>query len=246
MASAKKSGKKHNEEDFESFVRESLAKISDNIEGIRKTQSNLFNEVNELKTKVSRNYESLGLLNKQFESLNLKYEKLNGSVFENSERIDDVEDRLSTNKDSIEGLQTKLNEYKERCLHLERYSRDFNLRFLNIPEEPEEDCVDKLQNILYDILGYQANIENAHRTGRRRPGKPRHIIAKFLYRTERRKVFTNRKNLGDNVWIIEDMIKEDVDKKKLYQDLMKKAYLEGKKPRFHHGNLYIDGILHKD
>ena len=95
----------------------------------------------------------------------MKYEKLNGSVFENSEKIDDAEDRLSTNKDSIEELQTKLNEYKERCFHLERYSRDFNLRFLNIPEEPEEDSVKKLQNILYDLLGYPANIENAYWTG---------------------------------------------------------------------------------
>ena len=190
MASGKKSGKKHIEEDFEAFVRESLGN-SVNIEEIRKTQANLVSEVTELKTKVTRNNESLGL--------------------------------PSTNKDSIEELQIKLNEYKERCLHLERYSRDFNLRFLNIPEEQEEDCVEKLQNILYDTLGYQANIENAHRTGRRRSGKPRHIIAKFLYRPERRKVFTKRKILGENVWIIEDMIKEDVDKKKLYQDLIKKA-----------------------
>ena len=156
----------------------------------------MFSEVTDLKTKVARNNESLGLLNKRFESLNLKYEKLNGSVFENSERIDDIEDRLSTNKDSVEELQIKLNEYKERCIQLERYSKDFNLRFLNVLEEPEEDCVEKLQNILYDILGYQANIENAHRTGRRRSGKPRHIIAKFLYKPERRKVFTNRKKLG--------------------------------------------------
>ena len=87
MASAKKTGKKHNEEDFESFVRESLAKISENIEVIRKMQSNLLNEVNELKTKVSRNNESLGLLNNKFESLNLKYEKRNGSLFENSEKL---------------------------------------------------------------------------------------------------------------------------------------------------------------
>ena len=36
MASAKTSGKKHNEEDFESFIAESLEKITDNIEVIRK------------------------------------------------------------------------------------------------------------------------------------------------------------------------------------------------------------------
>ena len=26
---------------------------------------------------------------------------------------------------------------------------------------------------------------------------------------------------------------------------MKQAYDEGKKPRFHHSNLYIDGVLYK-
>ena len=41
------------------------------------------------------------------------------------------------------------------------------------------------------------------------------------------------------------MIKEDFNKKNLYQDLMKKAYLNGKKPRFHHGSLYIDGVLQR-
>ena len=61
MASGKKSGKNHIEEDFEVFVRESLGNISVNIEKIRKTQANLFSEVTELKTKVTRNNEPLGL-----------------------------------------------------------------------------------------------------------------------------------------------------------------------------------------
>ena len=153
---------------------------------------------------------------------------------------------MTESVNTMDDLQGKLNGYKERCLNLERYSRDFNLRFLNIPEEDEEDCISKLQNILHETLGYQANIENAHRTGRRRPGKPRHIIAKFLYRPERRKVLYNKRNLGNNIWVIEDLIKEDVETKKFYQDTMKKAFQEGRKPRFHHGKLYIDGILYKD
>ena len=54
------------------------------------------------------------------------------------------------------------------------------------------------------------------------------------------------KNLGKNVWIIEDMRKKDFHKKKLFQDLKKKAYLKGKEPRLYHGSLYIDGVLHND
>ena len=126
-------------------------------------------------------------------------------------------------------------EYKERCLNLERYSRDFNLNFLNIPEETDENGVAKLQSLLYNTLGYEANIENTHRTGRKWPGKPRHIIAKFLYRPERRKVLFNRRNLSDNMWVVEDLVKEDAEVRKLYQDITKKGFRGGKKPRFHHG-----------
>ena len=116
---------------------------------------------------------------------------------------------------------------------------------MNIPEETDENCVAKLQSLLYNTLGYEANIENAHRTGRKRPGKPKHIIAKFLYRSERRKVLSNQRNLSDNVWVVEDLMKEDVEVKKLYQDIMKKAFREGKRPRFHHGKLYINGALYR-
>ena len=115
----------------------------------------------------------------------------------------------------------------------------------NLKYEKRNDSVFEKSKKIDDV---EDRLSIKNRMGRRRPGKPRHIISKFLYRPERRKEFTNRKNLGKNVWIIEDMIKEDFDKKKLYQDLMKKAFLEGKikKPRFHHGILYIDGVLHKD
>jgi len=238
MTTTRKSGRK-NEEDFESFVRDTLATINSNIEDIKKIQSNLSKDVAELKDRVSCNQKTL-------DSLNLKYEKINGELFDYSNKTDELSKCVSSQMESIDDLKVQLASYKERCLNLERYSRDFNLRFLNIPEEQDEDCIAKLQDILYETLGYEATIENAHRTGRRRPGKPRHIIAKFLYRTERRKVLLNRKNLSDNVWIIEDLIKEDVDKKKSYQDIMKKAYQEGKKPRFTHGKLYINGALYKD
>ena len=44
--------------------------------------------------------------------------------------------------------------------------------------------------------------------------------------------------------ISDDLIWEDRQKKKL-KEIMKQAYEEGKKPCFHHGNLYIDGVLYK-
>ena len=64
-------------------------------------------------------------------------------------------------------------------------SRDFNLRFYNIPEDSNENCIENLKTILSNDLGIKPVIENAHRIGGPRTGAsndPRPVIAKFLYR----------------------------------------------------------------
>jgi len=53
----------------------------------------------------------------------------------------------------------------ERLLLLERYSRDYNLRFYNIPESTGEDCIANLRDIIGNDLQFQPNIENAHGIG---------------------------------------------------------------------------------
>ena len=44
--------------------------------------------------------------------------------------------------------------------------------------------------------------------------------------------------------ISDDLIWENRKKEKKLKEIMKQAYEEGKKPHFHHGNLYIDGVLY--
>ena len=99
-------------------------------------------------------------------------------------RVDKLEDEVSK-------LATNVNQAYERLLSLERYSRDFNLRFYNIPEDSNENCIEKLKIILSNDLGIKPVIENAHRIGGPRTGAsndPRPVIAKFLYRPERLQV----------------------------------------------------------
>ena len=153
----------------------------------------------------------------------------------------------------IDGLKGDVKKYskladslKERIMALERYSREYNLRFYNIPETPREDCIDKLQTILSNDLNIKPEIENAHRIGAfRDDGSPRPLIAKFIYRPERFQIFRKRRDLQNWVWLSEDLIYEDRQKKNLYKDIMKEAFDQGKKPRFHHGCLYIDGVEYK-
>ena len=112
---------------------------------------------------------------------------------------------------------TNINQAYERLQASERYSRDFNLRFYNIPENPGENCVEKLQTMLSDDLGIKPMIENAHRIGRPRTGAasdPRPVIAKFLYRPERFRVIQNKRSLKNGVRVSDDLIWEDRQQKK--------------------------------
>ena len=72
--------------------------------------------------------------------------------------------------------------------NLERYSQDFNIRVIGVIEEEGEDCMAIVLNIL-TLLGFEdasGEIENAHRTGKKRDDKPRHIIVKLYSRPFKR------------------------------------------------------------
>ena len=92
----------------------------------------------------------------------------------------------------------------------------------------------------------RSNIENAHRIG---PFKedvtPRPILSKLLYRPERFRVIKEKRDRRDGVRVSDDLIWEDLQKKKQLRSVMKEAFETGKRPRFHHGRLYIDGELHQ-
>ena len=101
---------------------------------------------------------------------------------------------------------------QERLLPMESYSRQYNLRFFNIPEDSNEDCIKKLQSILSDDLGIKTSIEIAHRIGGPRAddgADPRPIIAKFIYRPERFCVIQRKRDLKNGVRVCEDLIWEE-------------------------------------
>ena len=229
-----KRGKKNDptEEDFEAFVRESLARL---CEG----QGKIIQDISNLKAKVQFNEAALGKISTQFTTLNQSLEELKGELHDARCKVDEIES-------SVQNHDMQIGQMYERLLSLERYSREYNLRFHNIPESPGEDCLKKIQDILADQLNLEPKLENAHRTGPRSDSKPRAIICKFVYRPERFKVIQKKRSLEDYVWITEDLIWEDREKKKKLNNVMKEAFESGKRPRFHRGKLYIDGALYKD
>ena len=69
-------------------------------------------------------------------------------------------------------------ELKRKVERLERYSRDFNLRVVGVAEQDGEDCLLIIRNYL-TLLGFEddlGEIENAHRTGRKREEQSKNNI----------------------------------------------------------------------
>ena len=105
--------------------------------------------------------------------------------------------KIALQESQINLSNTKLSEEQEKIIALENYSRRENLRFMNIPEQEHENCTDTV----YDIVenGLNINTQNiyfhaVHRVGKPRSPEdshhhPRPIIARFLCREDRDRVF---------------------------------------------------------
>ena len=85
-------------------------------------------ELNSLKARVSSNDVILsGISKKKQDPLTEKCEKVNGEIHDINCKMEKIEQDMESNTSTINSLY-------ERLLALERYSRDFNLRFYKIPE----------------------------------------------------------------------------------------------------------------
>ena len=68
-------------------------------------------------------------------------------------------------KTPLKKLQESNRELKSKLEHLERYSRDFNIRLIGVEEEEGEDCMATFSDH-FTLLGFEearGELENAHR-----------------------------------------------------------------------------------
>lgn len=99
-------------------------------------------------SRVQLNEGALDKISKQFTNLNQSFEELKGELHDARCKVDEIED-------SVQNHVTQISQMYERLLSLERYSREYNLRFHNIEESPGENCLQKI----HDILANQLNLE---------------------------------------------------------------------------------------
>ena len=117
------------------------------------------------------------------------------------ESIDFTAEKVNNVWHSLETLQKSLAEVtreiadshiamaklSETVSRQERHSRAFNIRVLGVHEGNGENCINLLERVIserFDIPA-GATIENAHRTGKPTPDRPRYIITRFYSRAVR-------------------------------------------------------------
>ena len=132
-------------DDFEAFVRESLVKLSEG-------QDRILHDVATLKGKVQLNESSLNDISARLTKINHNYEEVKGELHDANCKIEEIESTMQNQAQQIGAMH-------ERFLSIERYSREYNLRFHNIPESPREDCRQKIGDILTEQRKMEPKIE---------------------------------------------------------------------------------------
>lgn len=227
--------KKQNEDSTSnSEILQMLTKMNSKLDHLTTGQSKLESKLLMIEEK----------LNQQESSIN----NLETSLNFNSEEVSELKSTTCDLETNFVTLHEKLKFLQMEMDNMQRYSRNFNLRFVGIPEQSKdlgyEDPIKVVKDLIHTHLNLVVDIENAHRTGKtREDGKPRHIIAKFLRRPQRFQVLTQRSKFKENkINVVEDLIFSDLQSRRSLSVHAKEAWESKKKVRFSKGSLFIDGV----
>ena len=135
-----------------------ITKLSDDLKDFQSNTNERLQKIESVMFKVD-----------EIDGLKTKQQQLEADVDEMKESLNFV----SFNAEEVDNLRRSNDELKKRLEHLERYSRDFNIRVLGVNEDEGEDCMLKILDFITS-LGFEdvaAEVENAHRTGKKRDDK---------------------------------------------------------------------------
>ena len=117
---------------------------------------------------------------------------------------DDVRSLRATLADrdaTIAALQSEVQVLQDDYDALEQYGRRNGLRISGIPEQDNEDTTTAIVNLANDVLKVEPPLQRddiniSHRLRKpRRPHEPAPVIVRFLRRTDRNRVISERNNL---------------------------------------------------
>ena len=186
--------------------KEEVENIKTNLKEVEKSLQSAWDSINDLEADAKIHSDlkkaSQQTLDSHLQQINLLKTNSGNVAYQNQQK-------------EIRILQASLAQKREKIIALENYSRRENLRFMNIPERRDENCVE----VVCDIIEKELNIDQeniqfhaVHRIGKPRVAtyaNPRPIIARFLCREDRDNIYRVKNRLKkskrfENAYITQD------------------------------------------
>lgn len=154
----------------------------------------------------------------------------------NDEQIEEktiLVQRIEELEEQVQSITKELKQERENLINLEQYTRKENLIFNQIPESDDENCKDKIKNILENmgIISNEIKFHAVHRIGKKRQGTfVRPIIARFVSREDRDLVFYKKKEIkraNPNAYITQDYARAIKEERKILIKAMKNGRIQG-------------------
>ncbi len=189
------------------------------------------------------------------------------SINENTKQISGIKDVIDFMSAEVKDLKVKLGvteslakrvelnsrQQEERLLHLETYSRRWNLRVHGVPENEREDVRGKIVDVCQQLLPDAKDklpdaVDIVHRLGRKRlhDNKPRGIIVQFTSRFQRDAVWRAAKESvflrNNNLKMSEDLSPADRERRNKLWPAVEKARKENKRAYFVGGRAFVEGV----
>ena len=190
-----------------------LSSLKDLIQNLTETMESNFGKLHEELSAIRQEMKhEIDLVKENVKSVEKSVEELWATVEDLEEETKALKDTKKAQEQEVEGLRSllmktkaELKEEKEKIIELEDYTRRENLKFNNIPEANDEGATQSSKQVILDILEKELQMDTTdirfqavHRIGKRKENRNRRIIARFVCREDRDRVFSRKQALKES------------------------------------------------
>jgi len=220
-------------EEFSDTLQNILKKL-DKLDSIEKSMKDFQATLLKLEGRVQNLESCHATTRRDVDDIKESLNSIEADRQEASQSLKKMQDNNNTKLKCLEEENLKLGarvkEVEDQHLYLEAYSRRENLKFENIPEDDasREDTELVLRSFLERDLGYvdaaSVEIQRVHRLGKKKEGKPRPILARFLRFKDCQSMLALGPRLREtNFKMYQDLPFEIVERRRAQMDTFKKA-----------------------
>ena len=202
------------------YLVQKIEAMDERLVGIEKIVKKFENMETDVKTIKDEQQEQ----NKSIEHVLGEVEDVKGELKSLQDQFSEQQLNISILLDTINRLETDRKALRDEMRRNDDYSKRECLLFDGFDEENNENCTDKVMNLIQKKIGIQRDIkfQRCHRLGVANDKRKRPIIVKFMWYQDKQEVLRNAKALkGSTYWIQEFFSETTTNRRKALVPLMR-------------------------